>query len=313
MNLAHWIPLLVGGIFGLLIGSFLNVVIYRLPQMLYRTWLHDAGASLATSPGENSLWTLVFGPQRAQPEQMEAVGKHVAQAVEALPRFDLMLPASRCQSCGHQIRWFENIPVFSWLVLRGKCSGCGSGIAWRYPAIELVTGLLFAWCGWRWGLTWTGLAWAGFSAMLITMTMIEWDTTLLPDDLTLPLMWAGLLASVLGLTQVSLADSVMGAAAGYLSLWAVYWVFKWITRKEGMGFGDFKLFAALGAWFGWAALAPMILMASTIGVVVGLVLKLRGGLHEGKYVPFGPFLALAGLTAMMASPVAILRAIGWAV
>ena len=311
MIFLNWMTVFVAALMGLLIGSFLNVVIYRLPQMMYRSWLHDAGASLSGVSGEKSLWCLVFGYQRPEPERMTDTGNEIVQAVNELPRLDLMLPASRCQGCGHQIRWYENIPVISWLFLRGKCSGCGEAIAWRYPAIELLTGFLFAWCGWRWGLTWSGAAWSFFCAMLLVLAMIDWDTTLLPDVLTLPLVWCGLLASLLNLTQISLEDSVIGAAAGYLSLWCIYWLFKQATGKEGMGFGDFKLSAALGAWFGWTALVPIILIASCVGAVVGLVLKFSGRLHDGQYVPFGPFLVLGGFVLIVFGADHVMQLIGW--
>jgi leader peptidase (prepilin peptidase)/N-methyltransferase len=176
--------------------------------------------------------------------------------------------------------------------------------------VELACGMLFAWCGWQWGLTWQAIAWAGFAAALLALTFIDWDTTLLPDDITLPLLWAGLCGAALQLTGASLNDAVWGAVGGYMSLWLVYWGFKLVTGKEGMGHGDFKLFAALGAWFGWQALIPMILMASVIGAVVGLAIKFKGSLREGGYVPFGPFLALAGLTAMVFGHAAILALIG---
>jgi len=176
--------------------------------------------------------------------------------------------------------------------------------------VELITGLLFLWCGWQYGASATGLAWCGFCAVLLALTLIDWDTTLLPDDLTLPLLWAGLIAAALQLTPIQLTDALWGAVAGYLSLWLVYWAFKLATGKEGMGYGDFKLFAALGAWFGWQALVPIILMASVIGAVVGVGLKFSKNLREGGYVPFGPFLSMAGLTAMVAGPTAMLRFVG---
>lgn len=264
-----WVPTALCGVLGLLIGSFLNVVIYRLPKMLERQWLAEY-ADITGSP-----------------------------APEAGAPFNLLVPRSHCTKCGHQIRWYENIPIFSWLALRGRCSGCAAPISVRYPLVELATGLLFAWCGWKWGLTWAAAAWCFFSAMLVAMTMIDWDTTLLPDDLTCPLLWGGLIVAALGLTTVPLPDALWGAVAGYLSLWLVYWGFKLATGKEGMGFGDFKLFAALGAWFGWQALIPIILMASVIGAIVGIGLKAGNKLREGGAVPFGPFLSLAGLTAMI--------------
>ena len=269
---------------GLLVGSFLNVVIHRLPKMMERRWaaecaeLHgDAGAETSTTQQEP---------------------------------FNLMVPRSRCPQCGHAIRWFENIPVLSYIFLKGRCSECSTPISARYPLIELTTGVLFAWCGWRWGLTPTALVWSGFAAAVLSLAAIDWDTTLLPDDITLPLVWAGLCAAALGLIDTSLPRALWGAVAGYLSLWLVYWAFKLTTGKEGMGYGDFKLFAALGAWFGWQALIPMILMASVIGALVGILLKVFSQLRDGGYVPFGPFLALAGLTALFFGPESILAVIG---
>ncbi len=281
MVLAPWWDGALLAILGLAIGSFLNVVIYRLPRMMERQWAAEC-ADLQGQP---------------LPEQ---------------PAFNLMVPRSRCGHCGHQIRWHENIPVLSWLLLRGKCSQCGAAYGLRYPAVELATGLLFLFCGHRWGINPAGLAWCGFSAALVALALIDWDTTLLPDDITLPLLWAGLIASTLQWTRVPLAGALWGAVAGYLSLWLIYWGFKLLTGKEGMGYGDFKLFAALGAWFGWAALVPMILMASVIGAVVGIAMKLTSRLREGGQMPFGPFLAGAGLTAMLFGPESILRVAGFA-
>lgn len=280
MLLAPWWDGALLAVLGLAIGSFLNVVIYRLPKMMERAW--------ATECADISGQLL--------PEQ---------------PAFNLMVPRSRCSHCGHQIRWHENIPVVSYLLLRGKCSQCGTGFGLRYPAVELATGALFLFCGHQWGISPTGLAWCGFSAALVALTMIDWDTTLLPDDITLPLLWTGLIAAALQWTRVPLAGALWGAVAGYLSLWCIYWGFKLLTGKEGMGYGDFKLFAALGAWFGWAALVPMILMASVIGALVGIGMKLSSTLREGGQMPFGPFLAGAGLTAMLFGPESILRFAGF--
>jgi leader peptidase (prepilin peptidase)/N-methyltransferase len=173
-----------------------------------------------------------------------------------------------------------------------------------------VTGLLFFYCAWKWGSGGTALLWSGFAATVVTLAAIDWDTTLLPDDITLPLLWAGLIAATLRWTSIPLSSAVWGVVAGYVSLWLVYWAFKLVTGKEGMGFGDFKLFAALGAWFGWQALVPIILMASVIGAAVGIAMKFSSGLRPGGYVPFGPFLAGAGLTAMIFGPDAILHSIG---
>lgn len=269
----------LAGVLGLLVGSFLNVVIYRLPKMMERQWAAECA-------------------------QMQG------SAVPEPEPFNLMRPRSRCRECGHAIHWYENVPVVSWLALRGKCSGCGSKIGLRYPLVELATGALFFFAVRQWGLSPAAAAWCGFSAAIVALAMIDWDTTLLPDDITLPLLWAGLIVAALGWTGVSLPQALWGAVAGYLSLWAVYQAFKLLTGKEGMGYGDFKLFAALGAWFGWHALVPIILMASVIGAVVGIAMKVSSSLREGGYVPFGPFLAGAGLTAMLFGPNAILAAIG---
>lgn len=272
-------------VLGLLVGSFLNVVIHRLPRMMELRWAAEC-AELKTSSD-----TAAASTKPAEP-------------------FNLMIPRSRCPHCGHAIRWFENIPVVSYLVLRGRCSDCGAAISARYPIVEMITAGLFAWCGWRWGLTPTALLWSGFAAALLALAAIDWDTTLLPDDITLPLVWAGLCGAALDLSGTSLSNAVWGAVGGYMSLWLVYWAFKLTTGKEGMGYGDFKLFAAMGAWFGWQALIPMILMASLIGAVVGIALKVFSQLREGGYVPFGPFLALAGLTALFFGPSSILAALG---
>ena len=224
--------------------------------------------------------------------------------------FNLMTPRSRCPHCGHQVRWYENIPVLSYvLLLRGRCSECKKTISARYPVVELATAVLFFFCVQRWGATPAGLAWCIFCALLVALALIDWDTTLLPDDLTLPLLWAGLLAAALQWTATPLLDAVLGAAAGYVSLWAVYWGFKLATGKEGMGYGDFKLFAALGAWFGWQALVPLILLASVVGAVVGIAMKFSSGLREGGYIPFGPFLAGAGLIGLVFGPQSVLAAV----
>jgi len=267
------------GVLGLLIGSFLNVVIYRLPVMLEAHW-------------------------KAECAQMQG------QTLPPATSFNLMVPRSRCPSCQHTLAWYENIPVLSYLVLRGRCKACHVSISLRYPLVELACGALFFYCGWHWGATPAALAWCGLAAALLCLGLIDWDTTLLPDSITLPLAWAGLMSAALHLTGIPLTDALWGAVAGYLSLWLVYWGFKLATGKEGMGFGDFKLFAALGAWFGWQALVPIILMSSVIGAVIGIAMKFSSGLREGGYIPFGPFLVGAGLTAMLAGPQSILRVIG---
>ena len=267
-------------VFGLLIGSFLNVVIHRLPIMMERQWaaeVADAQADIDGAGAEPSGYTV--GPETED--------------------FNLVTPRSRCPHCGHMVKWYENLPIVSWLALRGRCSACHANIGLRYPLVEAATALVFGFCAWRWGASTTALMWAGFSATLIVLAMIDWDTTLLPDSITLPLLWAGLVGAALQWVQVPLPDALWGAVGGYLSLWSIYWVFKLLTGKEGMGYGDFKLFAALGAWFGWQALIPLILMASITGAIVGIGMKLRSSLREGGYVPFGPFLAAAGLVGLV--------------
>lgn len=269
------------GLLGLCIGSFLNVVVHRLPLMLERQW---------------------------RAESAELLG--IEAKDEGAP-LSLSSPRSRCPHCGHQIRWFENIPLVSWLVLRARCSACKAPISARYPLVELLTGVLLAAVGWRFGATPTALLWCGFAATLVALAAIDWDTTLLPDTLTLPLLWAGLVAATVGWT-LPLPTALWGAVAGYLSLWSVYWLFKLTTGKEGMGRGDFKLLAAMGAWLGWQMLLPILLGASIIGAVVGIAMKLSANLREGRYVPFGPFLAGSGLVVMLAGQQRVLGWIGWA-
>lgn len=265
---------------GLMIGSFLNVVIHRVPLMMERAWKLDGAETLGVP-------------------------------VEAPPLITLSTPRSRCPSCGHAITWYENIPVLSYAWLRGRCSACKTPISARYPLVELFTGALFAAIGWKLGAVPAALLWCGFAATLVALAGIDWDTTLLPDSLTLPLLWAGLVASALGWT-IPLHSALWGAVVGYLSLWSVYWLFKLTTGKEGMGFGDFKLLAALGAWLGLKMILPVVLAASIIGAIVGIGMKFGGQLREGRYVPFGPFLAGAGLVVMLAGQARVLRWLGWA-
>src|SRR5512146_934263 len=271
---------LILALFGLAIGSFLNVVIHRLPLILERGWKLESAELLGVT-------------------------------IEAPAAIGLSRPRSRCPSCGHAIAWHENIPLVSYLRLRGRCAGCGTPIAARYPLVEAATAALFALVAWRFGAQPTTLLWCGFGAVLVALAVIDWDTTLLPDNLTLPLLWAGLVAAALGWT-LPLPTALWGAVAGYLSRWAVYWLFKLTTGKEGMGYGDFKLLAALGAWLGWSMVLPIVLGASVIGALVGIGMKLGGALREGRFVPFGPFLAGAGLVVMLAGPERVLDWLGWA-
>lgn len=251
----------------LLVGSFLNVVIYRLPVMMQREW----DAMLKTEAGET---------------------------VEPQPRFNLMTPGSRCGHCGHQIRWYENIPVISWLLLRGRCSDCGTGISFRYPFVELLTGLSSAWIIWQFGLTVEGVALVLLTWALITLTFIDLDHHLLPDSITLPLLWLGLLINTQGVFT-SLESAVYGAAAGYLILWSVYWLFKLLTGKEGMGYGDFKLLAAIGAWGGIKILPLVVLLSSVVGVILALLLIAFRRHQAQNPLPFGPYLAIAGWIALL--------------
>jgi leader peptidase (prepilin peptidase)/N-methyltransferase len=262
MALTFGIDAAIAGVLGLLVGSFLNVVIHRLPRMLERQWAEECAE---------------FSGQPAP--QQEA--------------FNLLVPRSRCPHCGHAIRWYENIPVLSWLVLRGKCSQCRQGISVRYPVVELVTAAFFALCAARWGLTLQAGAWAAFAALLICLFLIDMDTQILPDDLNYSLLWLGLLVSASG-WSVPLASAVWGAALGYLVFWGIFQAFKLATGKEGMGYGDFKLLAALGAWCGIKAILPILLISSLVGAVIGSAWLLLKGKDRGSQIPFGPYLAIAG-------------------
>lgn len=257
-------------VLGLLIGSFLNVVIYRLPVVMQRAWVREAA---------------------------DITGQPVAHQ----EKFNLIKPDSTCPHCDHKIRAWENIPVVSYLALRGKCSQCQKPISIRYPIIEAVTGLVSLAVAWQFGATQEMVALLVFFWALIAMTMIDIDHQLLPDSLTLPLLWLGLLLNM-GETFVQLQDAVIGAAAGYVSLWGVYWLFKLVTGKEGMGYGDFKLFAAFGAWFGWAALPLIILLSSLVGAVVGIAMIAILGRDRQIPIPFGPYLCGAALVYVFWGP-----------
>ena len=258
---------IVWALIGLVVGSFLNVVIHRIPQMMQR----ESDNYMAMENDEP--------PPHAD-------------------RYNLLAPRSACPACGHQLSAMENIPVVSYLWLRGRCSECRAPISPRYPAVELLTAALSALVVWQLGSSLQGLAALVLVWMLIALTFIDIDTQILPDDLRLPLLWMGLLLNLNG-TFVPLADAVIGAAAGYLSLWCVFWLFRLATGKEGIGYGDFKLLAALGAWLGWTMLPLIVLLSSAIGAIVGLLLILLRGHHRDKPIPFGPFLALAGLVALL--------------
>jgi leader peptidase (prepilin peptidase)/N-methyltransferase len=268
---------MIAGALGLVVGSFLNVVIHRLPRMMQREWREQAAALAADDGLKDCAGKLRGG---------------------AGPRYNLVLPASHCPKCGHRIRAWENIPIASFLALRGKCAACGARISPRYPAVEAVSGILAAYIAWRYGFTLAALGAMLLAWSLTALTVIDIDTQLLPDDITLPLLWAGLLFN-LAATYVPLSEAVLGAIAGYLSLWMVYWLFRLATGKEGMGFGDFKLLAAIGAWLGWKMLPLVILLSSAVGAVIGMALIAFGSHKRSTPIPFGPYLAAAGLIALL--------------
>ena len=264
MNIELWI--FAAGIFGLAVGSFLNVVIHRLPKMMENEW----AAQCAELRNEE---------------------------VTERPPYNLAVPRSACPGCGHQITAAENIPVISWLILRGKCSACKTPISARYPIVEAANALLWVACVAHFGATAQALGAMFFASSLLVLALIDFDTTLLPDDITLPLLWAGLLLNLFGL-YTSLPSAVIGAMAGYLSLWSVYWAFKLLTGKEGMGYGDFKLLGAMGAWLGWHMLPLLILLSSCVGAVLGIALIILSKRGKDIPMPFGPYLAAAGAIAL---------------
>ncbi|MEO7251617.1 MAG: A24 family peptidase [Arenimonas sp.] len=250
-------------VLGLLVGSFLNVVVLRLPKRLEWQWKHDSRELL-----------------------------EISETYEPAPP-GIVVESSHCPHCGHKLAIWENIPLLSFMLLRGKCRACSARISWQYPAVELVTGLVFATCVWRYGVSWEAGFGLVFSAFLIAMSGIDLRTTYLPDQLTYPLLWLGLLLSLITL-YVDPISAILGATAGYLSLWSVYWLFKLVTGKEGMGYGDFKLLAALGAWCGIKAVLPILLIASLVGAIVGSIWLLVKGKDRATQIPFGPYLAFAG-------------------
>jgi len=269
MDLLHAEPALFTGLvflFSLLVGSFLNVLIHRLPKMMEAEW-HAQCADLR------------------------------GEALPDAPRYNLWLPRSACPQCGHPITALENIPLVSWLWLRGRCSACSAPISARYPLVELLTAVLSAAVAWKWGVSVQTLGALLLVWTLIALAFIDLDTTLLPDSLTQPLLWLGLLVN-LGGHFASLADAVIGAMAGYGVLWSVYWLFKLATGKEGMGFGDFKLLAAIGAWLGWQMLPVTLLLSSVVGAAIGIAMILLVKHDRRVPIPFGPYLAGGGLVAL---------------
>ncbi len=263
----------LAGILGLLVGSFLNVVIHRLPKMMERQWREQCAELAANQGGE------------------------VAHS-ESQVKYNLVAPRSACPSCGHPISAIENIPVFSYLALRGRCRSCATKISPRYPLVEALTALLSGLIAWHFGFGLAGLSALVLVWALIVLTFIDADTQLLPDSITLPLIWLGLIVNI-DHAFTDLRSAVLGAVFGYLALWSVYWAFKLLTKKEGMGYGDFKLLAALGAWLGWQMLPLVILLSSIVGAVVGIVLIVLARMGRNIPLPFGPYLALAGLIALL--------------
>ncbi|MDB3909614.1 A24 family peptidase [Gammaproteobacteria bacterium] len=268
-------------ILGLLMGSFLNVIVYRLPIMLQRDWRAQCCDYLEI--------------ENPTPDNNESSAKFEV--------FNLQKPDSHCPLCNHKIRAWENVPVLSYLFLGGKCSSCKTKISIRYPAVELVSGVLSGLVAIYFGATWLTLALLFFTWSLIALTLIDFDHQLLPDNITLPLIWLGLLVNTLDLGfGVTLRDAVIGAIAGYLVLWAFYWAFKLATDKEGMGYGDFKLLSALGAWMGWQSLLPTIILSSLVGAVIGIGMIVLRGRDKSAPMPFGPFLAGAGFIMIIWGP-----------
>ena len=258
---------LAAGLLGLTVGSFLNVVIHRLPIMMERDWALQCAELRGETP-------------------------------PAFEPLTLAKPRSRCPQCGHPIAALENIPIISWVLLRGRCKGCAAPISLRYPLIEALTGLMFGLAAWHFGFSAAGLGALVLVAALIALTGIDFDTQLLPDDITLPLLWIGLALNAFSV-YTDLKSAVIGAMAGYLALWTVYWGFKLTTGKEGMGYGDFKLLAALGAWLGWQMLPLTILLSSLVGAAVGIGLMVFARHNRNVPIPFGPYLAAAGIIALI--------------
>ena len=271
-------------VLGLLVGSFLNVVIYRMPIMLQRDWKQQCCEFLE-----------IEDPAAESTESKDATGQYDV--------FNLHTPASHCPYCNHKIRPWENVPVISYLVLGGKCSYCKAKISLRYPSIEFFNGILSALVAYTFGATWLTLALLILAWSLLALTLIDFDHQLLPDDITIPLLWLGLFVNAVDLGFcVSLYDAVIGAIAGYLVLWTFYWIFKLATGKEGMGYGDFKLLAALGAWMGWQSLLPIIILSSLVGAVFGILMIVAMGRDRSVPMPFGPFLTGAGFIKLIWGP-----------
>ena len=282
------------GVLGLVIGSFLNVVIHRLPQLLEREWLGDAAGYLQ----DNTAIARVLGSKPARTAELARQGEALAADVAALPAMSLSRPRSRCPQCGHQLAWHENIPLLGWLRLGGKCAACGTRISVRYPVVEALTGVLFAGAALLAGPTAAAAVYCLALALLVAAAFIDLDTTLLPDDLTLPLIGLGLVAAWQQWIPVSLPDAALGAFFGYFALWFVAFAYKLVRGVQGMAEGDFKLLAGLGALLGWQALPSIILLSSAVGAVVGIYMIAARGHGRNVPIPFGPYLAGGGVCAL---------------
>jgi leader peptidase (prepilin peptidase) / N-methyltransferase len=290
-----WFSPLALALLGLCVGSFLNVVAHRLPMMLERDWWRDVAENQL---GDADAWQRLTGHKGTPPAAFAQSARAIDEALQALPAISLARPRSRCPHCGHVLRWHENLPLVGWLRLGGRCAGCKQAISKRYPLVELSTGLLFAACAWKFGAQPQTLLWCTAVALMVAMALIDLDTTYLPDSLTLPLIGLGLLGAGLGWTGVSVEAAAWGAAAGYGALWLLAFSYKVVRGVEGMGEGDFKLLAGLGALLGWQLLPSIVLLASAVGAVVGIGLIVFGGHKREVPIPFGPYLVGGGLTAM---------------
>jgi len=290
-----WFSPLALALLGLCIGSFLTVVAHRLPTMLEREWWLDVAENQL---GDAKAWHRVSGCQGAAPAVFASTAKTIVEALAAQPAISLSSPRSRCPSCGHVLRWHENLPVIGWLRLKGRCSACGTAISKRYPLVEVFTALLFAACGWKFGAQPATLLWCAAVALMVALALIDLDTTYLPDDLTLPLIALGLLGAGLGWTGVTLEAAAWGAFAGYGGLCLLAFSYKKLRGVQGMGEGDFKLLAGLGALLGWQLLPSIVLLASAVGAAVGIGMIVLGGHKREVPIPFGPYLVGGGIAAM---------------
>lgn len=278
-----WLFIALSFVFSAVIGSFLNVVIHRMPVMMKREWQQECNHYLS----------------EYKKEVYDKNSKQLEAPIDAFPaKYNLVVPGSACPKCKSNIKAIHNLPIVGWLMLRGKCASCRTKISARYPVVELITGCLVAFLAWHFGPTIEFALTTLLTFCLVALTGIDLDEMLLPDQLTLPLLWLGLIIN-LGGTFATTSDALIGAAAGYLSLWSVFWLFKLLTGKEGMGYGDFKLLAVFGAWFGWQVLPLVILLSSLVGAIVGIALIVFKKLNHGNPIPFGPYIAAAGWIAMI--------------